>query len=141
MLARRLDVRHYSSTSIPHSCCSSSTPRPAQAILPPASFTLHFVSLVAFSAVLYPSFHHPSTAAYSLPGDSHHVEKALPRFPYASTTAESPTGLCLTLHRTIPPPLISTPKPGSTSRLLLGHHITSERGVQEHESARRAARW
>ena len=50
-----------------------------------------------------------------------------------------PSGL--TLRQTIPPPLISTPKPGSPSRLPLGHHITSDRGVQEHESARPAARW
>lgn len=47
----------------------------------------------------------------------------------------------LTLRQPIPPPLIITPKPGSPSRLPLVHHITSACGVQEHESARPAARW
>lgn len=128
--------------SIPH-CALVSRPYSTQnhlllhrlhrcSIPPPASCTLHFSSLVSFTASLYtPPARLPACLQ---PRDSKtHVEKRLcfcllPR-----------SGL--TLRQTIPPPLISTPKPGSSSRLPLGHHITSDCGVQEHESARPAARW
>jgi hypothetical protein len=127
---------------------SSATPYPTILLFPPARCTLHFTSLHFTSACIawqepVSSFRTPPPVRL-LPGRT--------RLARDSTTWKSAFACCcrtaehccsqVSLFAEPYHTLISHPKPGFHSpSLLLGHHITSNRGVQEHESARPAARW
>lgn len=139
-------------TSIPH-CLSLSLSlwkdcSPLRPFYPSASIlytSLHFACIL-HRLLVYPSKQTtallPARPPVCLqPRDSTHVERRLGLLLPAGCTAPPSTGLVSLSTKPIPPPLISTPKPGSPNRLPLGHHITSDAGVQEHESARLAARW